>query len=336
MLGVFPGKRLDNPYSGNVVDICPVGALTLKEFRFQNRVWYLKNTPSVCAGCARGCSVEVSTGTQEELMTTSGQGDSRIKRIVPRVNLDVNGHWICDEGRLSFLRLRAAPRLETAQMPAGREAEWEAAVRQAAAWLKEGRIAAIVSPRLTCETMYAWKRLLGNVKLGVRRLSRGEDDELLIRADKGANSKGAAWIFGEGAAEGDVLEAVKRGEIDTLLIAGDPLDPDDSFVPGDDIRAKVKNVIYVGPFQDGAAAAADLLLPCCAWSEEDGTMVNFEGRVQRLRRCHPPRGEGRPGWRVAADLEEAAGNAPPEWSEHGDVFAALAGAVKEFEGKNGE
>jgi NADH-quinone oxidoreductase subunit G len=336
MLGTFPGRRLDNPYSGNVVDICPVGALTLKEFRFQTRVWYLKNTPSICAGCARGCNIDISTGTQEERMTTAGQGDSGIKRIVPRVNLDVNGHWICDEGRLSFLRLQAAPRLLATQMPAGRDADWEAAVGQAAAWLKEGRIGAILSPRLTCETMYAWKRLLGNVKLGVRELSRGEDDDLLIRADKGANSMGAAWIFGERAAEGEVLEAVSRGEIDTLLIAGDPLDPEDSFVPDADTRSKVKNIIYVGPFEDGAAAVADLLLPCAAWSEEEGTMVNFEGRVQRVHRCRQPRGDGRPGWRVAADLEEAAGNAPPEWSEQSDVFAALAGAVKEFEGKIGE
>ncbi|HZN02751.1 MAG TPA: 2Fe-2S iron-sulfur cluster-binding protein, partial [Candidatus Polarisedimenticolia bacterium] len=94
VIGVAPGKPLDNAYSGNVVDICPVGALTLKEFRFRTRVWYLKNTPSACVACARNCSVLVGTGTQREIMTTSGQQDERIKRLVPRYNPEVNGHWM--------------------------------------------------------------------------------------------------------------------------------------------------------------------------------------------------------------------------------------------------
>jgi Fe-S-cluster-containing hydrogenase component 2 len=109
-IGIFPGKRLDNPYSGNVVDLCPVGALTLKEFRFQTRVWYLRNTSTICAGCARGCNVVVGTGQQQTMMTTSGQLDDRIKRIVPRVNTDVNDWWICDEGRLSYLREQGSRR----------------------------------------------------------------------------------------------------------------------------------------------------------------------------------------------------------------------------------
>jgi NADH-quinone oxidoreductase subunit G len=339
MLGIYPGKRLDNDYSGNVVDVCPVGALTLKEFRFQNRVWYLRNRPSVCAGCARGCNIDVSVGTQEELMTTRGQGDSRIKRIVPRVNLDVNGHWICDEGRLSFLRLNAAPRLSEAQMPAGQDADWEVAIEQAAALLKEGRVGAILSPRMTSESMYAFKLLfdsLDNAAVGIRRLERGEDDELLIRADKGANSRGAAWIFGDSADEGGVLRAASQGEIDTLLVMGDPLDPDDSAPIDDDVRSKIKQMIYIGPFADAVAAKADVLLPACAWSEEDGSMVNFEGRVQRLERCSLPRGENRPGWRIAADLEEIMGGEAREWSSAGELFTELAGAVKEYAGSNGE
>jgi NADH-quinone oxidoreductase subunit G len=339
MLGIYPGKRLDNPYSGNVVDICPVGALTLKEFRFQNRVWYLRNVPSVCAGCARGCNIDIAVGTQEQQVTTRGQGDSRIKRIVPRVNLDVNGHWMCDEGRLSFLRLEAAPRLASAQMPAGRDLDYENGIEQAAALLKEGRIGAILSPRMTSESMYAWKRLfdsLGNVVVGLRRLARGEDDDILIRADKGANSTGGAWIFGDDADEKRVLDAASAGELDTLLIMGDPLDPDDSAAIGDELRGKIKQLIYIGPFADKAALQADLLLPACAWSEEDGSMVNFEGRVQRLERSRLPRGENRPGWRIAADLEEVVGGKTPGWAGSAEVFTELAGSVKNFAGSNGE
>ena len=134
-VGVLPARRarddrhlarqaLDNAYSGNVVDICPVGALTLKEFRFATRVWYIKNTPSICAGCARGVQYRHRSlwASKQELMTTVGQLDDRIKRVVPRVNEAVNGHWMCDEGRLSYQRVEDAARLRTAESPVGSRA----------------------------------------------------------------------------------------------------------------------------------------------------------------------------------------------------------------------
>jgi NADH-quinone oxidoreductase subunit G len=339
VIGIYPGRPLDNAYSGNVVDICPVGALTLKEFRFETRVWYLRNTPSVCAACARGCNVLVAVGQQQVLMTTPGQTDDRVKRIVPRTNEEVNGHWMCDEGRLSYRRLSVAPRLATAESPAGSPAEWDDAIASAAALLGDaaaaGRLAAILSPRLTAEDLYAWRRLieaLGGGRASVRRIARGEDDALLIRADKGANSEGAAWILGEAATEAEVLDAAVRGEVAALLVAGDPLDPGDTAALDPAVRSRVASVVFVGPFLSGAAEGADVRLPAAAWAEEDGSFVNFDGRVQRVRRCHPPRGEGRPGWRVACDLAAAAKAEMPQWTSADEVLAALAASVERFRG----
>ena len=339
VIGIYPGRPLDNAYSGNVVDICPVGALTLKEFRFATRVWYLKNTPTVCAACARGCNVLVAVGQQQVLMTTQGQTDDRIKRIVPRPNEDVNGHWMCDEGRLSYRTLSSAPRLETAEAPAGTAADWDDAVARAAALLgdaaRAGRLAAILSPRLTAEDLFAWRRLLealGGGRIGVRRIARGADDALLVRADKGANSTGAAWILGESATEAAVLEAAARGEVAALLVVGDPLDSAESAAPDPAVRSRVASVIFVGPFVSGAAEGADVRLPAAAWAEEDGTLVNFEGRAQRVRRCHLPRGEGRPGWRIACDLAQAAGGDMPQWTSSDEVLEALAASVERFRG----
>jgi NADH-quinone oxidoreductase subunit G len=330
MIGIAPGRHLDNAYSGNVVDICPVGALTLKEFRFKNRVWYLQNTPTVCAGCARGCNVVAATGTQEMLFTAGGQLGDRVKRLVPRYNEAVNGHWICDEGRLSYVALNAADRLKTAQNREGSEVDWEKAVARAAADLKaaaeHGKAAAILSPRLGNEAFYVWKELLeslGNVRVAVRKLHRGQDDDLLIRADKGANSTGAAWIFAGLVDETDVLAAAVAGELETLLVVGDPLDPaDNPELAG--VAGKVAKIVYVGPFLDATARAATLRLPMAAWGEEDATYVNFQGRVQRLLRARTSRGEGRPGWRVVADIGVAAGLEPPAWGSSADVFATLA------------
>ena len=343
MVGLFPGKPLDNPYSGNVVDLCPVGALTLKEFRFETRVWYLKNTPSVCAGCSRGCNVVVGAGTQRERMATLGGQDRGVKRIVARANTEVNGYWICDEGRLSYRGLTEAPRLTTAQAPSGSPMEWENAVAEAASPLKTaaaaGRAAALFSPRLVSEDLFAWRLLferLGTVRVGVRNLLRGEDDAILVRADKGANSAGAAWIFDRAATESAVLDAVARGEVDTLVVAGDPLDPKDTAALHPALRAKVTSLIFVGPFVSGAATTASVLLPTAAWSEEDGSLVNFEGRIQWLRRCQFPEGEGRPGWRVVADLGAAAGITLPSWTSAGEVLLSLSASIPAYRGVSAE
>jgi NADH-quinone oxidoreductase subunit G len=335
-IGLYPGRRLDNAYSGNTADICPVGALTLKEFRFATRVWYLKNTPSVCAGCSKGCNVMVAVGRKQEMMTSPGQLDDGIKRIVPRVNEDVNRHWICDEGRLSYRSLEAAERLPHAQDSGGHEIEWEAALAHAAAGIAAGRVGVVVSPRSTNETLYALKKLLDGVagaRLGVQKIRRGKDDDLLIRADKGANSAGVSAILGNGDVAA-VLSAAANGELDTLIVMGDTLDPNDTILLGD--AEKVAKLIYIGPFADPAAKAAHFRIPVAAWAEEDGTMVNCDGRVQLVRRCHRPRGEGRPGWLVLQEFLAAAGLETPGWSSWEEVYDALATDCGAFRGTKSE
>ena len=334
LIGTYPGKSLDNPYSGNTADICPVGALTVKEFRFQTRVWFLENTPSVCVGCSRGCNVTVATGKQEKLWTTRGQFGSGIKRVVPRVNMDVNSFWICDEGRLSYQSVEKADRMLRAQAPVGTDVPWDVAVQQVADALKRAgkRAAVLVSPRHTNETYFAWKSLLdalGIDCIGVRKLQRGADDKLLIRADKGANSLGARWILGDNATEERVLESVKAGQVDLLLTLGDPLDPADDLDSSE--LSQVKQRIHVGPFL-ASATGADVTLPSPPWAEEDGTMANFEGRVQRLRRARLAAGEARPGWRCVADLAAAASVELPTWNGAADLLAALAADCKPFLG----
>jgi NADH-quinone oxidoreductase subunit G len=340
-IGIFPGKRLDNAYSGNVVDLCPVGALTLKEFRFKTRVWYLRNTPTICAGCARGCNVVVSVGQQQTLMTTKGQLDDRVKRIVPRVNEEVNAHWICDDGRMSYTKEQEAARLQAARI-GGEDASYDAAVAAAAAKLAQaaraGKLGVIASPRTLSEDLYAWReviRRLGSAVFGARSLVSGDNDALLVRADKGANARGAAWIFGATASEDGVLAAVAKGSVTTLLVLGDTLDPADTLALPVVAKGKVE-VIFAGPFASGAAADAAVAIPSASWSEADGTYVNFEGRAQRVRRCHLPLGEARPGWRIAADVAASAGAPLPEWAEASDVLRALSQGVKEFEGVTAE
>src|SRR5437762_13200316 len=115
-IGIFEDRPLNNAYSGNVVDVCPVGALTSADFRFKVRVWFLKGTTSVCAGCSTGCNLRIDHSARAPGGGISGYTatDGKIYRTVGRRNVDVNKSWLCDEGRLSFHALERWPRLRTA------------------------------------------------------------------------------------------------------------------------------------------------------------------------------------------------------------------------------
>jgi len=119
--------------------------------------------------------------------------------------------------------------------------------------------------------------------------------------------------------------------VTTLLVLGDTLDPKDTMELSAAEDAKVE-VVFVGPFVSGAARSAAVALPSASWSEADGTYVNFEGRAQRVRRCHLPLHDARPGWRIAADVAEAAGVAGVAFTSADEAFASLANRVKAFEG----
>ena len=160
-LGLFPGTSLDNAYSGNVVDICPVGALTDRDFRFQARVWYLDRAKSVCPGCARGCNIEVHTNTKR---AHHAQG-RRVVRLKPRFNPDVNQWWICDEGRYGFGDVDAPTRLERPELREGgtaRALTWEEAVAAVADGLRAAGPAGtgvLFSSRMSNEDLWLARRL---------------------------------------------------------------------------------------------------------------------------------------------------------------------------------
>jgi len=157
-IGHWPDRPVDNKYATNVVDICPVGALTEKEFRFRMRVWYLHRTPSVCGGCERGCSIDIY------------QNRGRIYRFKPRQNPDVNSYWMCDEGRHSFPSLQSESRLTTPlyQDKDRMVAEtWSEALRRAAARITElgkqygaNAIGAVIGAQATNEEAFGLKQLI--------------------------------------------------------------------------------------------------------------------------------------------------------------------------------
>ncbi len=312
-INVYPGKELDNKYSGNVVDICPVGALTDKDFRFKMRVWYLGSQDSICPGCSRGCNIHL----EYEKTRPYHLKEARVMRLRPRENQEVNKWWICDEGRYGYKSIDFN-RLRTLKTPAKSYAEskngtvdltWTETLLQIASLLKSLKSwALIASPQNTNEELYLAKKIFNEFlkwkEIGFKAPNQeGYEDNFLIKKDKNPNSAGASQILG--AASEDITpihEKAKRGELEGLVIFQHDLAKIYGAETLKMIRQKVKTIIYEGPNKNPTASAADFVLPSASYAEKDGTFTNFEGRVQRIRRALEPLGNSRPTWQILLEL----------------------------------
>jgi NADH-quinone oxidoreductase subunit G len=318
VLTTAPGHQLDNPYSLNTVDVCPVGALTSKDFRFAMRAWELYTTPSICPGCATGCNLEVH------------HSRGKIQRLIPRQNDQVNKHWMCDEGRLTYKRVHAE-RL-AAPLSGGSPVEWDRALDDAGRVLRAAldagtsSVGVVMSAQSTNEDLYALARLtfdhLGLAKAYLSGLDQGWSDDILVSADKNPNTAGAMAI-GAGRLRTllDLANDLKSGAVTTLLVVGThgvlgqgasgagalPLD-------------RLQTLVVIGTHRDAVASAAKVALPLTEWAESDGTFTNRLGMVQRVRAAVPAAGDSLPGWEILSHLARKLG-ATMEFTEAKAVFA---------------
>ena len=283
----FPGRQFDNNYTLNTVDLCPVGALTSKDFRFQMRVWFLKETRSVCTSCATGCNILI--GSREE----------RIYRYEPRQNDAVNSTWMCDSGRLNYKWIGREDRLLNVRSSRSGARTWTAVLAEIADTLRatpKGSVALIASSQQTTEELYLLKKLashLGALTDSVERESEG--DGFLVNADRNPNTNGAritGICFTEvGIQISKIAQGIRSGQIHTLIVFGE-----DVTRHGIDSEtlSKVSTLIVSDILPNETTRRAHFLLPGCAHAEKRGTLVNAKGRLQRFLKAVEPRGEARP------------------------------------------
>jgi NADH-quinone oxidoreductase subunit G len=306
-IDVFPGEPLENKLAGNVVDLCPVGALGSKDFLYKQRVWYLKETDSVCPRCSTGCSIYVDSNKDV------------VFRLRPRENPQAQGYFMCDEGRYGYHHADSAIRIKRPQVRRGGQLvnvpyaevirqirdDFDAFIRKqpAAVW-------GILSPFLTVEEAYLaakWlKRLSGQVKLALGFVPVvGEDDsypkdrrgrpvepiKFTIRAEKCPNRRGVEEVLKhfEGSVIGfeRALNAAKKSEATAVFLTGGYPDKGalDRFaeLPADLLLA-VTDI-----FQSAPSTHAKYVVPATAFSEKEGVYVNRAGLAQTLHRaCRPP------------------------------------------------
>jgi NADH-quinone oxidoreductase subunit G len=298
-LTAHPGKLLDSNYSLNTVDICPVGALTSSDFRFKMRVWFLKETKSICTTCGTGCN------------TIIGSRQNEIFRQTPRENDAVNSAWMCDYGRLNFHYVNSHDRLKTPQIRESQglvQTSWNSALAKAGEDLKQFQkdaIAVVASARMTNEELWLTKKLIESI--GTSRHDvvprTGKGDDILLSEDRNPNTLGAQilGVTGEkpGGALAEIVDKVRSGSIKAVVALGEDLTK--IGLTADDLR-KLAVLIVVDILPNNTTRCATVLLPSSAFSEKRGSMINIKGRLQRLNRATQPPGTARDDWEIIRDL----------------------------------
>jgi NADH-quinone oxidoreductase subunit G len=328
-LTVHPGRLLDSNYSLNTADICPVGALTSNDFRFQMRVWFLKETPSIDVNCGTGTNITIWTR------------GNKIHRITPRQNDEVNSCWMPDSHRLNFHYIDGENRLSQplAKNAAGLHEPtiWTAALASAASAIKSfapDQIAVIASGRMTNEELFLARALAENI--GTQHLSivprSGEADHLLIAADRNPNTTGAklVWENNDPSSKLDsIRSAVRSGDIKALIVLGEDLVSDAGF--SNDDLSKLDLLVQLHTLANPTASRAHFVLPTAAFAEKRGSMVNLSGRLQRLNRAVEPTGQCRDDWEAIRDLICAITGDKHEIHHIEDVFKAIAENIPAFQ-----
>jgi len=308
-IDAFPGMPLANKLQGNVVDICPVGALLDKDFLFQQRVWLLGSVPSICAGCSTGCAIHID------------QNENRVYRLRPRYNPGVNDWWMCDEGRFGWKHIHDGRRITrpwvrrgTAEEPVGWDAVPAILRFRFGEVIREhgGRsVGAQLSPMMTCEEAWLLIRFLRDIApeavlaLGPVPVEGSDEHfpvgttpdqaKFVIRAEKAPNRRGVEMVLraagGNGVERDAVGETGGRGDMAALWVVGGYLRPD---WPGKELGGFLRKAAFSvvqDIFANELTAAASVVLPACAWAEREGTFVNAGGLIQPFRRAiNPPDG----------------------------------------------
>ena len=331
-IDLFPGATLDNPLSANVVDICPVGALTDRDFRFKVRVWYLQKTSSICPGCSTGCNISVETY------------QNRIARFKPRVNEAVNSHWLCDEGRYCFHDLTAGERLTT---PMIRQegglvpTSWNVALQTVFAGLRSARpLAGILSGRNTNEEAFLFAKLVKMIGIEAalevfyqeRELTAVQ--KLLVSPDRSPNFRGARDMgVGNGGFDA-LLAKIINGNYTAAYVIGEDLVA--SAAQPEKVRAALEKMSFLAVQDTRLTATAELahvILPATHFGEKEGTYTNRQGRIQKLNAAViAPEGVMQDS-DIFIRLLDLAG-ARNGFQTAGDVFAAVAREIPAYGGLN--
>ncbi|HEY1955679.1 MAG TPA: 2Fe-2S iron-sulfur cluster-binding protein [Polyangiaceae bacterium] len=312
---VAPGRQLDGNYTFMVDHVCPVGALTTKDFRFKARVWFLRAAKSVCQGCATGCSAWLDFDPRS----------NQAERYRPRENEQVNKFWMCDHGMVSY-RDAHDGRVADARV-GGKPASPQKALDKAKKLfdgVPHASIAIVLSAQHSLEDNWAMlelgKSLFGAASFFVARAPDGDHDDILISADKNSNGEGVKQLAPEAKSWTDFLAAIESGGVRHVIALGARTGDLENEKPK---LAKLEALVTIASHESALTAAAAVVFPATSWAEQSGTYVNYKGIKQMSEKAIAPQGASRPAFQQIAELALALGH-EPTWSKLKDVRAKLA------------
>jgi NADH-quinone oxidoreductase subunit G len=311
---VAPGRKLDGHYTFMTEQVCPVGALTTKDFRFKARVWFLRVASSVCQGCATGCNAHLDYDPRY----------NKAYRYRPRENLQVNKYWMCDEGMLSYKEAHDGRIVEASV--AGKVATVAKALDEARALfagVAPASVAIVLGARHSLEDNWALREL-ALVLLGTKSLywsgrPDGYEDDILIHRDKNSNTRGVKELAPGAKPVSALIEDVAARRITHVIALG-------GSAPGDTSALGNAKLVTIAAHQGPLTKLAEVVLPATSWAEHAGTYVNAKGIRQVADKALEPQGASRPAWKLVADLAAALG-LEPSWSKLKQIRAQLVGTA---------
>ncbi len=274
-VNIFPGRPLNNRYALNVVDLCPVGAMTSTDFRFKQRVWFLKKAPGICHGCSKGCNITIDHNREKYM-------DNVIYRFRPLLNEQVNGYFMCDEGRLSY-RGENEDRLTEPRLSKQSRSLEDVLAACTKEMEKAEKITILVSPNCSLEQMVTVKALAEKLEASLSGYSdgyikKGDADDYLIQDDKSSNRAGLLSL-GIDCSQGAFEEAVEGAN---LLIN---FNNDLTLSYGESELKKLlkeTRIIAVAVHDNQCTGMANIAIPVASYSEYAGSVINCDNILQHF------------------------------------------------------
>jgi NADH-quinone oxidoreductase subunit G len=324
-IGISLEQRLDHPWAGNVVDLCPVGSLLSKDFLHKARAWELDKTASVCPGCTQGCNISIDTR------------DDVVVRLRPRPNLEVNRHFICDYGRMNYRWMNRGDRIEAPLVrDGGRHAatDWDTALDRLGQLVRgiSGSALIVASGRASTESLGLLRLMLGRLGVtAVVQVPLGEEaplagiPDLALRPERAPNLAGAELL---GYRPDSALISRELPTAGLVIL----LDADLSDTEQAALSAAPGTLVVLGTVFPEGLRNAELVLPITNMAEENGTYVNRDRRIQRYNQAKSQPGMARPAWWIAGEVLAGPGPSPSAPATAAEAFLLLAEQWPAFAG----
>ena len=311
-IAVAPGRQLDGHYTFMTEHVCPVGALTTKDFRFKARVWFLKAANSICQGCATGCNAHLDFDPRY----------NKAYRYRPRDNMAVNKFWMCDEGMVTYKLAHDGRVVEP--ISRGKTTTLQALddAKKIFAAVPLESVAIVLSAQHSLEDNWALRELgalLGSKQLYWSGAANGYADDILINADKNSNTAGVKQLSPEAKPFAALLDDVRAGRVGHVIALGGatPGEPESDI---DTLRGA--QIVTIAAHEGPLTRAAKVVLPATSWAEHNGTYVNAKGLRQLSEKALEPIGSSRPAWQQVASLAAVLG-LTASWTKLKEIRASL-------------